>query len=98
MLICGNKVDRENERKVSREEAEEFCRKYQVPYLETSAKEDINVENVSSCLYNDKSIYKDASYFSENRIPSYAFGERVGRFEPLKSGFFLQYSDQNNVC
>ncbi|VDL17173.1 unnamed protein product [Hymenolepis diminuta] len=58
MLICGNKVDLEDNRKVTREEAEEFCRKYQVPYLETSAKDDINVEkaflSLAQQVYNLK--------------------------------------------
>ncbi|VDD79995.1 unnamed protein product [Mesocestoides corti] len=45
MLICGNKVDLVESRKVSPEEAEEFCRKCNVPYLETSAKTNKNVKN-----------------------------------------------------
>lgn len=47
MLICGNKVDLVENRRVSKEEAEEFCRKCHVPYLETSAKTNTNVEKVS---------------------------------------------------
>ncbi|KAH9286038.1 Ras-related protein O-RAL [Echinococcus granulosus] len=44
MLICGNKVDLTENRRVSQEEAEDFCRKCHVPYLETSAKTNTNVE------------------------------------------------------
>ena len=47
MLICGNKVDLVQNRKVSQEEAEAFCREHHVPYLETSAKTNANVEKVS---------------------------------------------------
>lgn len=44
MILVGNKSDLENERTVSTAEAQEIGRQLKIPYLETSAKQRINVE------------------------------------------------------
>ena len=44
MILCGNKCDLEAERLVSVTEAQEFARKLKIPYLESSAKQRINVD------------------------------------------------------
>jgi len=44
-VLVGNKCDLEDKRKVSKEEGEELARHYQIPYLETSAKSNICVED-----------------------------------------------------
>lgn len=41
--IVGNKIDRENERKISKEQLIKFSESNEVLYEETSAKEDIGV-------------------------------------------------------
>eukprot|EP01017_Pseudomicrothorax_dubius_P026694 TRINITY_DN3000_c0_g2_i2.p1 TRINITY_DN3000_c0_g2~~TRINITY_DN3000_c0_g2_i2.p1 ORF type:complete len:150 (+),score=30.85 TRINITY_DN3000_c0_g2_i2:190-639(+) len=46
VILVGNKVDRENERAVTYEDAMSFALLHDIPYMETSAKDDINVENV----------------------------------------------------
>jgi len=44
MIILGNKVDDEQNRKVSSKRAEDWCKENgNIPYMETSAKEDKNV-------------------------------------------------------
>lgn len=55
IIIIGNKSDRED-RQVSYEELEEFSKKYNFLYLETSAREENNIELIFmkmavSCLY-----------------------------------------------
>jgi small GTP-binding protein len=47
-LIClvGNKCDLENERQVPRDEAQKFCEKNNLSYIETSAKTSENIEKV----------------------------------------------------
>ncbi len=55
IIIIGNKSDRED-RQVSYEELEEFSKKYNFLYLETSAREEHNIELIFmkmavSCLY-----------------------------------------------
>ena len=57
VLFVGNKVDLHNDRKVSREEGERVANQIlyyrpqqNVKYIEASAKEDINITEVSSML------------------------------------------------
>ena len=45
-LIIGNKCDKEQERKVTRAQGLELAKHYEVPFLETSAKNAFNVEDV----------------------------------------------------
>ena len=44
-ILVGNKCDLDNERKVSYEEGMELAKHFEVPFLETSAKQSVNVEN-----------------------------------------------------
>eukprot|EP01084_Bolivina_argentea_P204747 349709_1 len=44
MILVGTKCDLEHERQVSTEEAVELAKEWNIPYVETSAKEKINVE------------------------------------------------------
>ena len=44
-VLVGNKCDLVEKRKVSREEGEELAKQYGIPYLETSAKSNICVED-----------------------------------------------------
>ena len=44
MILCGNKIDKEDERKVSREESEELSNKYVIDFFEISNKSGINIE------------------------------------------------------
>ena len=43
-LVLGNKCDLEEERQISNEQAEEFCQGINVNFIETSAKDNVNVE------------------------------------------------------
>jgi GTPase KRas protein len=43
--LVGNKCDLENDRKVSYEEGMELAKHFEIPFLETSAKQSVNVEN-----------------------------------------------------
>jgi GTPase SAR1 family protein len=42
--LVGNKCDMEESRKVSFEEGMELAKHYEIPFLETSAKNSVNVE------------------------------------------------------
>ena len=51
MVLFGNKSDKDNERQVSREQAEQWCQENsKIPYFETSAVEKINVEDAFMCM------------------------------------------------
>lgn len=38
IMLVGNKMDLENKRQVTKEEAEDFAKQYGIPYMECSAK------------------------------------------------------------
>ncbi len=44
-ILVGNKCDLEEERKVSTEEGMELAKHFEIPFLETSAKNSVNVES-----------------------------------------------------
>ncbi|KAJ1898260.1 GTP-binding protein [Kickxella alabastrina] len=46
MVLVGNKSDLKEERQVSNSEAKELALKYKCPYIETSAKENSNIEEM----------------------------------------------------
>ena len=43
MVLCGNKCDLDEKRQVNKDEAEEYAKSLQSFYIETSAKDDVNV-------------------------------------------------------
>lgn len=44
-VLVGNKCDLEDKRKITKEEGEELAKSYNIPYIETSAKSNICVED-----------------------------------------------------
>ena len=50
--MCGNKIDIEEERQVSHEEADKFAKEIGSFYIETSAKKNINVEKLFEEIAN----------------------------------------------
>ena len=62
-VILGNKIDLEKDRDVKKEEIEELSKKYEMPFLETSAKENINVNEGFDLMINE--LFKGKS---ENQI------------------------------
>ena len=53
IVLFGNKCDCESLRKVTTEEAIEFAQKKNIPYFETSAKNNINIEEGFSKIANE---------------------------------------------
>ena len=53
LILIGNKIDMENERQVSHEEASDFAKKYKMKYFETSAKNGFRIEEAFHNLYED---------------------------------------------
>ncbi|XP_044150246.1 ras-related protein Rab-10-like [Bufo gargarizans] len=50
VVLLGNKCDREDEREVSKERGEKLAWEYGIPFFETSAKENINIEKAFQML------------------------------------------------
>ena len=46
IVIVGNKADQGESRKISREEAEEFAKKYKIHYFEASAKKNEKIDDI----------------------------------------------------
>ncbi|PIA14116.1 hypothetical protein COEREDRAFT_82941 [Coemansia reversa NRRL 1564] len=46
MVLVGNKSDLSNERQISKSEAEKVAKSFACPYIETSAKENLNIDQV----------------------------------------------------
>ena len=46
MILCGNKSDKEQNRKVSRDEGEQLAKSYGIPFYECSAKSGLNINEV----------------------------------------------------
>lgn len=55
-VLVGNKADQEKDRQVLRREAEKFARSYRMDYIETSAKNDVNI--VETFELQAKRIYE----------------------------------------
>ena len=52
-FLVGNKIDLEDKRVIKKEEANKFAEEHNLPYIETSAKDGINIEELI-----DKSLDK----------------------------------------
>ena len=61
-FLVGNKSDLEKERKISKEEGEDFAKKYDLIFLETSAKNNENVEKLFEYF-----TFKLIEYFEKNK-------------------------------
>ncbi|MEE6464094.1 hypothetical protein FKM82_006174 [Ascaphus truei] len=55
VVLLGNKCDKEDKREVSKEKGEKLAWEFGIPFFETSAKENINIENAFLMLA--ESIY-----------------------------------------
>ena len=52
MILCGNKKDLENQRKVSTQKGEELANEYNIEFFEISNKDGINVDEAGLCIVN----------------------------------------------
>lgn len=52
LVLVGNKIDREEERSVSRQEAEDFARANSLAYFETSAATSVGIEELFDTIGN----------------------------------------------
>jgi len=66
MILVGNKVDLADRREVSQQEAEGLARSWGVSYVETSAKNRVNVEKVFLALMTDISKRKQGSELQQD--------------------------------
>ena len=78
-FLVGNKSDLEDKREVSKEEAERFAQKYNLIYLETSAKNNNNVDKLFEYF-----TYKLINYY-ENNKDQYLWNDNETTFSQFKN-------------
>ena len=77
-ILVGNKCDLDENRKVSYEEGQELSKHYDIPFLETSAKNSVNVEN--SFIIMSKEIKQN----SEKKVVAPQVDKKgIGQGRPL---------------
>ena len=70
ILLVGNKIDDTENRKVTKEQGEQLAKDFEINFIETSAKNDINVAEAFTMIAN--SVYK--SFFESNETSSTTTG------------------------
>ena len=66
VYLVGNKIDLENERQITKEDAESFAEQENIKYIETSAIKNMRVEEAFTSLLND--IYKSKQEEDKNHM------------------------------
>ena len=66
VYLVGNKIDLENERQITEEDAESFAEQENIKYIETSAIKNMRVEEAFTSLLND--IYKSKQEEDKNHM------------------------------
>ncbi|KAL7712507.1 Uncharacterized protein QTN25_009831 [Entamoeba marina] len=65
IIVVGNKIDLENERQISYEEGQQLANEWNVDFIECSAKEDINVNELFETI--TLSVIENLPSFKRNR-------------------------------
>lgn len=80
-VLVGNKIDLEDKRVVTREEGEELAKHYNIPYLETSAKNNICVEDsfITMATQIKKSLLNKGQFSTSASMNSMG-GKNVGGY------------------
>ena len=89
-VIIGNKIDLEQKRDVSKQDLEEIGKKYNMPILETSAKQSINVNEGFEMLVNELLKGKNESQivemFSRKTRSDLSISSKTNSTKKQKSG------------
>eukprot|EP00922_Rhytidocystis_sp_ex-Travisia-forbesii_P037539 GHVS01055949.1.p1 GENE.GHVS01055949.1~~GHVS01055949.1.p1 ORF type:complete len:249 (-),score=27.82 GHVS01055949.1:357-1103(-) len=67
IILIGNKCDLENKREVPRQKGEDLAAEYSIPFFESSAKQNINVDEAFLCIAD---LVREARFPSEPVIDS----------------------------
>lgn len=76
-ILIGNKCDLSDSREVKIEEGEELARQYDIPFMETSAKDSLNVDNLFQAM---------ATAMKEKAGATTAEGNGEGKITSLQQG------------
>ncbi|KAJ3435453.1 ras-like protein [Anaeramoeba flamelloides] len=67
MVIVGNKIDLEKDRKISQNEAMDLAKTYNCPFFETSAKNNHNVQEAFYQLVREVNLYNSKNNIKKNQ-------------------------------
>jgi len=83
IVLVGNKADRDELREVTKQQAEDFCEKNQIKYLETSAKTADNIgaafKSVASDWVLNRVAYEDEQKRKDGPVPGFKVGSKKTR-------------------
>lgn len=102
-IVVGTKIDIGEERKVSYEEALKFAQKINAIYIETSAKDNINVEKLfvqaAACIKNGQSqVYPEKkSPVEPTELPTVSASSSLSFFGKLQKWFTGSDSDKDDT-
>ena len=89
-VIIGNKIDLEQKRDVRQQDLEEIGKKYNMPILETSAKQSINVNEGFELLVNEllkgKNENQIVEMFSRKTRSDLSISSKTNSTKKQKSG------------
>ena len=85
-VLVGNKVDLVEKRQVSKQEGEDFAKQYDIPYIETSAKSNISVEEsfITMASQIKKSLSNKGQFNANNSLNNTGVGSKYGRGNRLE--------------
>ena len=91
IYLVGNKIDLENERQISKEEAENFAKNENIKYIETSAVKNMKVTEVFTSLLNN--IYQVKTEDDKSKL----FLKNTNHIE-LQKNTNLYKNTENSCC
>ena len=79
MILCGNKCDKEKERKITKEEGENLAKNYGIPFFECSAKNNTNINEMFNTMAQN--IYSKIGnrYSIAVKLNSNKFKKKMGK-------------------
>ena len=89
IYLVGNKIDLEDQRQITKEEAEDFAKRENIKYIETSAVKNMKVTEAFTSLLNN--IYQVKQKDDKNKL----FLNNTANIELKKNKNFL---DNDNFC
>ena len=92
IYLIGNKIDLENQRQISHDEAALFAKKEKIKYVETSAIKNLRVEEVFSSLLNN--IYEIKKEENKNKM----FLEEGNNIGLKNSGNLIKNKSEFGCC
>ena len=93
ILVISNKIDLESQRIISKESLEELKYKYNVYILETSVKENKNLEEIFKIFIDDIEM----KLLRKKLIPCYENGLRIESFIE-KHNFLIEEDEEDKRC